>query len=970
MKALRHVLAIGTLAVRRLWSNLGLMAGMAAGLIVAVALAMSIPLYTDGVNYRLLQRALAGQNRDTSRPPFAFMFRYVGAWHGAVEWQALAKANAFFSGQCPGLIGLPLELSVRHVKTDNLRLYPAEGSGYEDPRQALDWVALGFISDLAGHVRMVDGTFPQAAPAGDAGPLEVAVYEDKANKLGLQVGEQFTLMGADGAAQGAPLQVRVKVAGIWRAQDADDPFWFYAPDALDSVFLVPEESFINRLAPTKAPVYLAVWYLVFDGRGMHTEEVPGFLGRVTAARTMASTALANTTLDLSPADAMGAYTAAARLLTILLYVFAIPIVGLILYFIVLTSSLVVQRQRNEIAVLRSRGASRAQIVGLYLCEGLILGLAAMGLGPFLARGVALAMGQAQSFLTFARGSEMVVSFSPGSIRVGFAAVLISLGASLFPALGAAGHTIVTYKHDVARSLQRPWWQRLYLDLLLLVVPLYGYYLLRQRGTISVLGRSVSAAEGDPFRNPLLFLVPTLFVFALALIFIRLFPLLMEGLACLAQALPEVSPLLALRQLARSSRQYTGPLLLIVLTLGLACFTASMAKTLDRGLVDQAYYEVGADVRLVETGETNVPVGPEGPMGGAPGMAGAQAGAAAESEPVIWYLLPVSEHLKVRGVVGAARLANLRVTARVGGSEDRGTLLGIDRFDFQQVAFFRRDLAADSLGSLLNRLAMDESAVLVSRGFLAAHGLGIGDELTLHVGGIAPRQELDVPLIVAGASDLFPTVYPEDGPFFVANLDYVFTCLGGEYPYDVLLRTVPGANTQRIVADLEDLGLRVLNAYDARARVAEERLRPERQGILGLLSVGFLASAVLTVLGFLIHSFLSFRRRYIELGILRAIGLSVTQMAAALGLEQLALIAAGVGVGTGLGVLASYLFIPFLQVRGGPHPQTPPFVVEIAWGDIAAVVAIFAAMLLGAVAGLVWLLVRMRIAQAVKLGEVA
>jgi hypothetical protein len=32
--------------------------------------------------------------------------------------------------------------------------------------------------------------------------------------------------------------------------------------------------------------------------------------------------------------------------------------------------------------------------------------------------------------------------------------------------------------------------------------------------------------------------------------------------------------------------------------------------------------------------------------------------------------------------------------------------------------------------------------------------------------------------------------------------------------------------------------------------------------------------------------------------------------------------------------------------------------------------LFAAMLIGAVAGLVWLLMRMRIAQAVKLGEVA
>lgn len=964
MGALRYLLALATLAARRLWSNLGLMAGTAAGLIVAVALVMSIPLYTGGVNYRLLQSALGNQPGGRIRPPFAFMFRYVGAWHGAVDWQDLEAAEAFFAQQCPGLIGLPLELSVRHVKTDNLRLYPAEGSGYDDPRRAMDWIALGFVSNLAGHVTFVEGGAPQVAPAGGDEPIEVVVHETKANEFGLQVGEQFILMGTGEPA----LQVPVKVAGIWRPEDPGDPFWFYAPEALDNVFLMAESSFANRLGPARKPVYLALWYLVFDGRGMHTEEVPGFLGRIVAARTMASTALANTSLDASPADALVAYTAAARLLTILLYVFAIPIVGLILYFIVMTSGLAVQRQRNEIAVLRSRGASSAQIVGLYLLEGLILGLLAMGLGPLLGKGLAVVMGRARSFLTFAPGEEMVVSFSRQSLRVGLGAVLVSLGASLVPALGAARHTIVTYKHDVARSLARPWWQRLYLDFLLLAVPLYGYYLLRQRGTISFLGRTVSAAEGDPFRNPLLFLVPTLFVFALALVFLRLFPLLMEALARLAEAVPEASPLLALRQLARSSRQYSGPLMLIVLTLGLACFTASMAETLDRGLVDQVYYQVGADVRLVETGETNVPAGADGMPAGLGGPAGQST--AKEEEPLIWYFLPVSEHLKVKGVLGAARLGSFRVSARVGGTEESGTLLGIDRADFQRVAFFRRDMAPASLGSLLNRLAVDGSAVLVSRSFLGAHGLSVGDELTLHVTGLVPRKEFEVPLVIAGVSDLFPTVYPEDGPFFVANLDYVFDCLGGEYPYDVLLRTAPGANTRRIVADLQGLGLHVLNAYDARAMVAGERLRPERQGILGLLSVGFLASAVLTVLGFLIYSFLSFRRRFIELGILRAIGLSVTQMAAFLGLEQLTLIVVGMAAGTGLGVWASYLFIPFLQVRAGPHPQTPPFVVEIAWGDIAMVAAIFGAMLLCAVAGLVWLLLRMRIAQAVKLGEVA
>ena len=578
------------------------------------------------------------------------------------------------------------------------------------------------------------------------------------------------------------------------------------------------------------------------------------------------------------------------------------------------------------------------------------------------------MGRGRSFLMFAPSEALVIAISRQSLQLGFVAVVISLLASLLPALGAARHTIVTYKQDVARSLQKSWWQRLYLDFTLLLAPLYGYYMLRQRGTISFLGRSVAAAEGDPFRNPLLFLVPTLFVFVLALIFIRIFPFLMELLSRLAQYVPDASALLALRQLARSPGQYTGPLLLIVLTLGLACFTASMAKTLDQGLVHQVYYEHGADVRLVETGESSDTGGGRSFMGfGSPGGSGAgQETAAEEEEPVYWLFLPVSEHLKVDGVEAAARLGTFKGSVRLGQGETSVTILGIDRVDMQQVAFFRQDFARSSLGALMNRLAADDSAALVPTSFLAAHGLQVGDLVNVRINLYG--ESFEAPIVIAGVSDLFPTVYPEDGPFLVANLEYLFERMGGEYPYDVLLQTRPGANTRRIVSSLEDLGLRILSIYDSRQAISEERQRPERQGILGLLSVGFLASALLTVLGFLLYSFLSFRRRFIELGILRAIGLSVTQMAAFLGFEQFALIAAGVAAGTGFGVLASDLFIPFLQVRGGPHPQTPAFIVQIAWGDILKVYAIFGAMLLCAVAGLVWLLVNMRIAQAVKLGE--
>ena len=118
----------------------------------------------------------------------------------------------------------------------------------------------------------------------------------------------------------------------------------------------------------------------------------------------------------------------------------------------------------------------------------------------------------------------------------------------------------------ARSTHQPLWQRRYLDLLLLIPAYYGYRQLKERGTISILGRTPaipstggdSGAGGDPFTDPLLILTPAFCLLALALLSVRIFPLIMGFAGYLTSRLPGVSGLLALRYLTRAPRAYIGP----------------------------------------------------------------------------------------------------------------------------------------------------------------------------------------------------------------------------------------------------------------------------------------------------------------------------------------------------------------------------------------------------------------------------
>ncbi len=971
-----NFLSVVFVALKRLWNNKLLTLCSLIGLTTAVALISSIPLYTDAANFKVLKDQLSMAEEGRRRPPFAFMYRYIGAWHGAIEWDDFAAVDQYMVDSVPGTIDLPLTKRTRYIKTDNFSLFPASEATYIGIRQPLGWVNLGFVDEIENHVTLIEGELPRAASADDT-VIDVMVSQGLAEQTGLQAGENYVIFRKSAAktnesgvkiSDGKVTQLQVHIAGVWTAADEGDTFWFYHPKALETTFLISEGTFRNVVAPDMDDeVYAAIWYLVFDGETVRTDDVPGLVGRINYANSRVSSLLPNCVLDLSPLEALEKYRWTTFVMTIVLYVFAGPILLLVLYFIGLISGLVVNRQQGEIAILKSRGTGDLQVVGIYALEGVMIGIVALTLGLIIGRQLALVMGNTVSFLAFGERTPLPVVITPRALRIALLGIVIGLLASLSPAMRAARLTIVTYKRERARAMEQPVWQRFFVDFLLLIPAGYGYYMLRNRGTINFLG---TQAGGDPFQDPLLFLVPAITLFAVSLLIIRVFPLVMEFLALLTgQVVRSVSVVLAFRQLARVSKQYTGSLLLLILTLSLATFTASMARTLDMSLHDQMYYRYGADYQLTESGES-----PEDQAGTATATQASDAAAPSaettQAEEVSgWMFVPVTEHMRVPGVQDATRVGTYRADATVGKDTVHAVFYGVDRMDFARVGFFRRDFAGSSLGTLLNRLALDNSALLVSPNFLAENSFQVGDRMDLAVSVWGERRT--IPFIIADTLRFFPTFYPEEDEreyFFVGNLEYIFEQMGGMFPYDVWIKTDGQLDSNHLKDQLMDYDISVLNVSGSREAIEKEQERPERTGVFGILSVGFVAAALLTMLGFLLHSLISFRRRYIEFGVLRAIGLSVGQMIGFLGVEQLLLILTGITAGTGVGVWVSNLFIPFLQVGTTQYANYPPFVVLIAWDDILMIYVVFGLMLLAAVAGMIWFLMHLRIFEAVKLGE--
>jgi putative ABC transport system permease protein len=954
MSFLFRIRAIFTITFKRLWAQRSLTIVTTLGLIVAVALISTVPLYADAVTFRILQERLGNQSQRQNRPPFSYLFSYIGAWHDPIEWDAIEGMDDYVANRAATALGLPELLTVRHAETNTYRLYPGADSNYDSEAGSLGLLNFATTTGIEDQIEIIEGALPQTAVTDPNSPIEVMITEPTATELGLQVGD--TLLAYDFRGSGnSQREFPVRIAAIWQAKNANDPFWFYSPTVFNDLMLIPEESFVNRIGDSvENELYLAVWYLVLDGQEVGTEDV----ARLTAnqrrvERTLEST-LPNTAIQLSPENALQAYQQAVGPLTVLLTAYNIPIIFLILAFIALIVGLSVGQRRNEIAVMRSRGATPWQVVGFAFLEGLILGLIAWVLGSLLGLGFTQLMGRARSFMDFSADTVLRVAVNSAALRAGGVAIILALIAQVMPTITASRDTIITYKQEQARSATKPWWQRMWLDLLLLIPVLYGYYLLDQQGSLIAINEE---SASDPFQNPLLFLIPALTVFAFTLLFLRILPWVMEAFSWLLFRTNSVGLLMAIRHLARTPRIYATPLILLILTVSLSVFTASLALTMDYQLFDDYLYAYGADLNLT---------GPGKELGYASGFGGA---AAAESQVNRTIYLPVNEYLEFPGVEGATRVGKYPATATSGGTRYSGSFMGVDRTTLPQVSFWRYDFAPYRLGSILNTLATTQDGVLASSDFLADSGLAVGDLVRLQV----RLQDADVTLDaqIVGSFDYFPTWYPsEDGALFVGNLDTLFGMVGSDFPYEVWMETTETFDEDAFKEALLERGLVTWSFEQPYPEISAQQTRPERQGLFGLLSIGFLAAALLTVIGFFMYALFSFRRRFIELGILRAVGLSQQQMLVFVACELGFLILAGLTLGTLLGTWVSQLFVPYLQIGTEASDLVPPYLVEIAWDSIYQIYVLFLLLFLVALSALGVLLRRMKIFQAVKLGETA
>lgn len=288
-------------------------------------------------------------------------------------------------------------------------------------------------------------------------------------------------------------------------------------------------------------------------------------------------------------------------------------------------------------------------------------------------------------------------------------------------------------------------------------------------------------------------------------------------------------------------------------------------------------------------------------------------------------------------------------------------MGIDNDQFANVGWFRNDLYLYHPFEYLNALGFYEQAAIIPSSFAERHGLKEGDLMTITL------QQQPVEFVIIAILPYWPSLYPDQSPFVIANLDYIYD-QSPLQPYDVWIKMKEGALLGPAIEALQEKNISLASVKDVRSELITQNKHPSRGGVFGILSLGFLVSAIISLIGYLLYWFFNLSSRVVQFGVLRAMGLSRGQLTRMLLMEQAFTAGLSIILGIGLGKLTSYIFLPFLQATENVQTQVPPFRVIFESQDTDKLYFVVLFMMITGAILLFTHIRRLRVHQAVKLGE--
>lgn len=515
------------------------------------------------------------------------------------------------------------------------------------------------------------------------GVIDAVVTESLATQYALNTGDELPFSVQTSA--DAP-DYTIRVAGIIKPHDSQDPIWFGAASPLRSHadaryasqhnVLVDSDNFFEITSfvfPSSRQGYS--WISLLDTGRITLRDLPEIEVQINTLSFEVQELDEGIDVETGLPELISRVVPESEGVRAPLFFLIAAVVLLALYYVMMLAALSTRQSRREFAVLRSRGASRNQILGLQFIEASVISVIGLISGPGLAVLLMRWLVQSGPLADVAQADWLLTV--PQEAWVAAVVATIACIVSLFgPSTNAVQRSIVTHAATLSRRGKTPWWQRYYLDVILLIVGLILLWRLNLYGGI-VEGSGASARV-----DWLLLLSPLALLLGAATITLRIFPLLLDLGAKIVSQARGLSGALALWQAARDPAHVARLVLLLTLAMALGMLSTGLNSALDRNEQDRSNYAVGSDVRVVLPEDLHRAVG-EGKVS-----------SIGEVTATVADVVNIVSGLRTTG--------SLQMT--VANAHPQFDLLAVPPEEFSQVTFFREDFASLPVQDMLTTLS--------------------------------------------------------------------------------------------------------------------------------------------------------------------------------------------------------------------------------------------------------------------------
>ena len=824
-------------------------------------------------------------------------------------------------------------------------------------------MTFGYIDKLREHAELLAGVWPEDAENSDNemvqealkdGAFPVVVSQKTYDADDLTIGQYWKAVVKK---DDQKIDVKLVICGIVEEVDDGDPFWDRRLRTFDRVLLAGKDDFSKILdIYVQSPINYTE-RVMFDYTYINYNNAEEYFSYLRQFRGIDANLTSNFENTLS------SYIESKKTISIILLTFEIPIIALLLLFIYMISSRILEMETNEIAMLKSRGVSRFKVIRLYMLQSFVISIIGSVIGLPLGYLFCKLGAGTDAFLVFTLKDTTI--YQPTYMMIAFSGIAFALSMLFMtiPVIPLSRFTIIERRSAKNSGKSKAFWERFFLDLPLLALSgylLYNY--MKQRESISL--TVISGGQIDP----IIFLDSSLFILGCGLFALRIIHLIINLIYKLGRNKWKPAEYVAFLQIIRNTKKQGFISVFLVMTIAMGIFNSNLARSVNENMENRIDYNVGCDYKLEERWNLTIKK-------------------VSMSSKAYWrYNEPDYqrfEGLKDLGVESMTRVIRDEDTVvAVERKKEIGCLLlGINTKEFGETAALQDGLNDEHWFNYLNALGQNPKGIIISRNLAEKYELNVGDKLKYsRVSPIDVNEEYaDTRGDIVAIVDSFPgyesIVYEEqpDGTFkkrdnylIVANYNTVVNVFRLR-PYQIWMKLADNADYEEINKYVEEVGR--LPKITAR----EELIQNQRNSTLiqitnGMFSIGFVISLVVCGVGFLIYWILTIKERELIYGIYRSMGLTMGEIFRMLIVEQIFSSLFACGAGFGVGILTTFLFTKLISTVYLPREHNIPLEIICKAEDGMKMAVIVGFVLILCFIVIYRIIKNMNITKAIKLGE--